>query len=85
MMTVRATSPALIARKASLTVLADFLDDPRRFVAENGGRREHLQPSDEMQVGVADAARRRASENFTLRRAVDLHLFNRQRLVRAVE
>jgi len=66
-------------------VLADFLDDPRRFVAKNGRRREDPQTFDEMQVGVADAARRRAHENFTLRRAVDLHLFNRQRLMRAVE
>jgi hypothetical protein len=75
----------VVARLDVGHVRADRLDDTRGLVAEDGGRGEGVVAVDEVQVAVADAGADGADEHLVGERLVDLHLFDRERLLRAVE
>ena len=64
---------------------ADLLDDPRRLVAEDGGRGEGVEAVDEVQVAVADAGGDDAHEHLAARGLVDVDVLDRERLIGPVE
>src|SRR5262249_58308591 len=64
---------------------SDGLDDAGRLVAQNRRRRKRIEPVDEVQIAVAHARRHGAHEHLATERRVDLDVFDRQRLVRAME
>src|SRR5690606_6783586 len=71
----------VIADLHARDALADFLDDAAAFVAEN--RRERalrIVARQRIRVGVADARRHDAHENFALLRPLEVDLFDAQRL-----
>ena len=66
-------------------VLADGLDHRGAFVAQDGGSDGWVEPLHEVQVGVAEAGVGGAQQDFAALGFFDLHVLNRQGLVRLVK
>src|SRR5580704_2488396 len=64
---------------------ADFLDDAGSLVAEDRGRRPHVESVHEMEIAVADAAGDGAHNDFALFGFVDIYLLDREWLAGTVE
>ena len=64
---------------------ADLLDDASALVPEDRRQGRRVDPLHDVEVGVADAARRHAHEDLAVPRRVELHLLDHERLVELVE
>ena len=81
----RQAADDVIARLDVGHFLADLLNDAGGLVAEDGGRREHPQTLDEVQVGVADAAGDGADEYLAAAGLIDVDVVDLEWLAGAVE
>ena len=66
-------------------LIANRLDDAGSLVPKDGGCGHGVEPIDEVEVAVADAAGDGAHEDLARHRLIDLHFLDRERLVRRVE
>src|SRR5439155_11066 len=75
----------VVARLELRHVRADRVDDPRRLMPEDGGRRERVEAFDEVEIAVADAARHRAHQYLARDGLGDVDVLDRELFVRPVE
>jgi hypothetical protein len=75
----------MVARLDVTDVASDRFDHAGRFVAEHSGRRVRVKTVNEVQIAVAYAAGHGAHQHLALARLVNLHLFDRQGLIRPVK
>src|SRR5262249_56750133 len=75
----------VIARLEFRHVRADRVDDPRRLVAEDGGRRERIEAFDKVQIAVADTTRHCTHQHFARDGLGDVDVLDRELFVRTVE
>jgi hypothetical protein len=75
----------VVARGETAHSRSDLLDDSSAFVAEDDGKIGRMDALRDVQVGVANAARRHADLQLTRLRRVELELLDDERLFERVK
>ena len=75
----------MVARREADHAGTDLLDDSRALVAEDDGERRRMDALRDMQVGMADAARRHADGQLACLRRIELEVLDDERLPERME
>ena len=75
----------MVSRLEISNGLANLLDNARGLVAEHRWCGMPIETLDEMKIAVAHTGRDGFDQNFAIAWLVDIDLFDRERLIRAVE